>query len=75
MSKSNPQRENALYQEWRNDRIAELELAHDKAIGDGISIVKGRDDRIAELEAHIKRHNQWFSENLATHRAALKEQP
>ena len=31
------------------NRIAELERAHDKAIADGIEIVKGRDERIAEL--------------------------
>ena len=31
--------------------IIRLELAHDKAIADGIEIVKGRDERIAELEA------------------------
>ena len=42
MSKSNQQRENALYQEWRDNRIAELEL------------VRGRDKRIAELRKRIK---------------------
>ena len=37
-------------------RIEELELAHDKAVADGIEIVKGRDKRIAELQAAIKLH-------------------
>ncbi len=34
-------------------RCAELELAHDKAITNGIEIVKGRDARIKELEAQL----------------------
>jgi len=33
--------------------LDESNRAHDKAIADGIEIVKGRDRRIAELEAQI----------------------
>ena len=34
-------------------RIEQLEKAHDKAVADGMEIVKGRDKRIAELEAEL----------------------
>ena len=35
-------------------RITELELAHDKALADGIEIVAGRDARIVELEECLR---------------------